>query len=112
VQQGKKNTKYWYDYAIANVANGRLCQAPSHICRRLAQERLHTFYASRPEDVLGEALRLAVLALYLHRICQAADPLELPVKFLSEGLEKTFAGGVRPIGDRVNSGELSFVVAV
>jgi len=23
VQEGKKNTKYWYDYAIANVANGK-----------------------------------------------------------------------------------------
>ena len=23
VEEGKKNTKYWYDYAIANVANGK-----------------------------------------------------------------------------------------
>jgi len=23
LQEGKKNTKYWYDYAIANVANGK-----------------------------------------------------------------------------------------
>jgi exo-beta-1,3-glucanase (GH17 family) len=23
VQEGKKNTKYWYDYAIANVAKGK-----------------------------------------------------------------------------------------
>jgi hypothetical protein len=65
-----------------------------------------------PQQVFRGALGLVSLAFNFNRICQAADPLEFTVKLLRKGLQKGFAGGVRPVGHRINSGELSFVVAV
>ena len=40
VEEGKKNTKYWYDYAIANVANGKPVMLGKSVGQALASRTM------------------------------------------------------------------------